>query len=92
MANSDDIETLIKAIAAQTQAIGSLVNVLSTQNTVTAALVEIIRTSHGDHETRIRRVEETTTQLKERMNMWQVLQTAYSTVVGVIAGFFGRAP
>jgi len=85
---------LVQAIASQTQAIGSLVTVLTSQNQVTNALVEIIRTSHTDHEMRIRAVEVSTIQLKERMTVWQIVQASYSTLAaaGAALAAFLRGP
>ncbi len=84
-----------QAIGSQTQAIGSLVHVLTSQNQVTSALVEIIRTSHGDHENRIRVIEVATIQLKERMTVWTILQASWSTLAAAgaaLAGFLSRGP
>ena len=44
----------------------------------------------NDHEERLRVLEISITQLKERMTVWQIVQSAYSTVVGIVAGAFGR--
>jgi len=78
--SSTEVRALVSAIGTQTQAIGSLVHVLTSQNQVTSALIEIIRTSHGDHENRLRVVEASTIQLKERMTVWQIVQASYSTL------------
>jgi len=91
--SSAEVRALVAAIGAQTQAIGSLVHVLTSQNQVTSALIEIIRTSHGDHENRLRVVEATTIQLKERMTVWQIVQASYSTLAAAgaaLASFLGR--
>ena len=44
----------------------------------------------SDHEERLRTLETSITQLRERMTVWQIIQTSYATVVGIVAGAFGK--
>ena len=66
-----DLDALVAAISAQTLAIGKL--------------AEAIGESHLDHEGRIRSLEATSIQVKERLSIWQLAQVGYTTVASAIA-------
>ena len=53
-------------------------------------LIEEVHKVNLDHENRIRRLEELTTRLSERMSAWQAVQAIYTTVASAVAGALGR--
>jgi len=61
---------------------------------------EVIRGDLSDHEDRLRKLEgerignleQAVVRLSERLTIWQMAQSAYSTAVGIVAAFFGGRP
>jgi len=75
MAMSDDLQSLVQVIGEQTRAIGELAKVISTY--------------HLDHESRLRKLEEIATILKERMSIWHLAQASYTTIAATMAAAIG---
>jgi len=77
---SEDVRELVRAIGDQTRAIGEL--------------ARAIGATHLDHESRLRKLEEISITLKERMTLWQLAQVGYTTIGTTIASLisFIRRP
>ena len=75
---SQHIQLLVTAIGDQTRAIGD-------QTRAIGDLAKSIGATHLDHESRLRKIEEITITLKERMTLWNLAQTAYSTIAAAVA-------
>jgi len=63
----------------------------SLSETMRSALDDL-RRLNADHETRLRDLETATTQLRERMTLWQLGQAAFATIAATVAAIVGRRP
>jgi len=72
---NEDLQSLVQVIGEQTRAIGEL--------------AKAIGATHLDHESRLRKLEEIATILKERMSIWQLAQAGYTTIAATTAAAIG---
>ena len=57
---------------------------------ITRVGLDDLRRIMADHETRLRELETSATQLRERMTLWQMGQAAFTTIAASIAALLGR--
>ncbi len=66
----------------------SMIQVLQGQSEIK----DLFERQFQDHETRLRALEKTNTELSARLTLWQILQTSLTAVVGTISTILGRLP
>lgn len=85
MAPSNDDSQVATQLAVLTEAVKNLMTVVNSNHADVMGFVK-------DHETRLRALEESNTEIKARMTTFQMLQAAYTTIGTAIAAIIGKSP